>query len=207
MRKDWQKNLVVLAPDKNIEFAVRGLLSRQQAIGIAQITSEIHVHPQRDPGCLLTAHSFLRQFANSYAHALVIFDREGCGQEEKTREALEEDLEERLSQNGWEDRAAAIALDPEIEIWVWSDSPRVDSILGWEGRSPDLRSWLVEQGFIISAQAKPSRPKEAMEQALRMVRKSRSSALFLQLAQKVSLDRCVDPAFLKLKEKLRLWFS
>ena len=115
------KDLVVLVADKNMDRAVRGLLSRYHELRIRPVESDIYVHPHRDPGCLLGAHDFLRPFWNRYAHALVMLDRDGCGQERLPREALEEQLELRLSQNGWNQRAAAVVLDPELEIW--SETP------------------------------------------------------------------------------------
>jgi hypothetical protein len=39
-----------------------------------------------------------------------------------------------------------------------------------------------------------------------LVRKGRSSAIFFELAQRVSVNRCIDPAFLKFKNTLRQWF-
>jgi hypothetical protein len=54
--------------------------------------------------------------------------------------------------------------------------------------------------------AKPARPKEAVQLALKTVRTPRSSSIYLELARSVSTDRCTDPAFLKLKRCLREWF-
>lgn len=205
------KNLVLLVPDKNIEHTVKGVLTRHQALGIRQLVHprdfDCFVHPEHDPGCLRTSESFLRPFTKQYEYALVLFDREGCGKDQLPREALEQDVESRLSQSGWGDRAKVIVLNPEIEIWVWSDSPHVDKVLGWEGKQPDLRTWLQGQSLLTPGQSKPERPKEAMEMALRQSGKSRSSALYFQLAEKVSLNRCVDPAFLKLKNTLQQWFA
>jgi hypothetical protein len=82
----------------------------------------------------------------------------------------------------------------------------VDAVLGWRSRKPSLRSWLVASGFSSEPLDKPKRPKEAVEQALRFVRKARSSALYRQLAERVSLRRCTDPAFSKLMRVLRNWF-
>jgi hypothetical protein len=198
--------LVVLVADKDMELAIKGILDRAQAIGIRKLMPVVHVHPERDPGCLLRGHDFLSLFRNQFAHALILLDLEGCGQERSTREVLEADIEKRLSQSGWGDRAAAVVIDPELEMWVWSDSPQVDTVLGWQGRSPDLRSWLKARDFLQEGQDKPERPKEAMELALRTARKSRSSSLYDQLARQVSLGRCVDPAFIKLKTTLQTWF-
>ncbi len=100
-----------------------------------------------------------------------------------------------------------MVIDPELEAWVWSQDPAVDSVLGWSGRDPTLRHWLQEQGFLAAGLVKPGRPKEAVQEALRLVRKARSSALYQDLAGVVSLEGCVDPAFVKLRLVLERWFG
>ena len=112
------------------------------------------------------------------SHALVVFDREGSGHESDPVSDLEEEVTRRLAAAGWGDRAAAIAIDPELEVWVWSDSPHVDRCLGWEGEQPSLRAWLEEQGMWPPGEPKPQDPKLAVELALRRARKPRSSALY-----------------------------
>ena len=137
---------------------------------------------------------------------MVIFDCEGCGNENLSRQRLEEEVEGRLAANGWPDRSRAIVIDPELEAWVWSNSPHVDAAMGWTGRTPGLRRWLMEKGMLQATEQKPRRPKEAVEMALRVVQKPRSSAIYRELARTVGLERCTDPAFLKLKETLQRWF-
>ena len=106
----------------------------------------------------------------------------------------------------WGNRAAVIVIDPELEQWVWADSPHVDSALGWKDRDPALRHWLEASGMLTSGMVKPDRPKEAMLAALKAVRKTPSSSLHTEIAKKVTLDRCIDGAFLKLKSVLQKWF-
>ena len=199
-------DLILLVPDSNTEYTMKGLLARHQAIGIRQIDFNVVRHPERDPGCFLRAPDFLRLFRRDYHHALVLLDREGSGRESRSRLELEEDLEGRLATE-WSERSAVVVIDPELEIWLWSDSPEVDAVLGWQGRRPNLRSWLVESGFSSQPSDKPDRPKEAVEQALRLVRQARSSALYRRLAERVSVRRCRDPGFLKLTKTLQRWFS
>lgn len=202
------KDLAVLIADKNMEGAIRGLLSRPRSLGLRDISCDLFVHPDRDPGCLRRGHDFLRPFCHRYAHALIVFDREGSGQEAVERTALEQDVENRLSSSGWEDRAAAVVIDPELEIWVWTDSPHVEAALGWETRGPSsLREWLKQKGWLPEGTSKPTQPKRAVEEALRISRRPRSSAVYQQLAQRVSFDRCVDPSFLRLRQILTRWFS
>jgi hypothetical protein len=202
----WPKDLAVLIADKNIEGALRGLLSRPQSLGLRQISCDLFVHPERDPGCLLKGHHLLKPFTHRYEHALVVFDREGCGREEEERTNLELQVEDRLSSSGWDDRATAVVIDPELEIWVWADSPHVESALGWSG-DVTLREWLVQQGWLREGESKPAQPKMAVDKTLRQVHTPRSSSIYQELARRVSTVRCVDPAFLKLRQTLASWFS
>jgi hypothetical protein len=206
-KEKYQGDLVVLVADKNMEFSIKGVLERPEALGISQISVEIYTHIGRDPGCLNKGDGFLHSFVNKCRHALIMLDREGCGREKESREMLEEEIEERLSKSGWNDRAAAIVIDPELEAWLWSDSPEVDSALGWKGKSPSLRTWLKKKEFFKGDSPKPSPPKNAAEEALKKVFKPRSASIYYQVAKSVSLKRCEDPAFLKLKEKLTQWFK
>lgn len=199
-------DLVVLLADKDMEVTVSGLLARSQALAIRTISVDIYRHPQRDPGCRLRSADFLRSFSRQYRYALVMFDREGCGGGEATRQELESAVEERLRVTGWQDRASAIVIDPELENWVWSDSPEVTRVLGWETATPSLMRWLENEGFAQRGDTKPRQPKEAMERALRYARKPRSASLFFELASRVSVQRCADPAFTKFKLTMQKWF-
>jgi hypothetical protein len=199
-------DLVILVPDKNLEAAVKGILTRPSSLGIRQLDLQVLIHPGRDSGCLKQGHDLLRPFSNRYARGLILLDREGCGREKESREELEISVEKQLRASGWGDRAAAIVIDPELEIWVWSESPHLPRALGWEFDLTSLRQWLMEHHFWEPGHLKPARPKEAMEKILRMRSKPRSSAIYLELARKVGLQRCQDPAFIKLRETLTAWF-
>lgn len=201
------KDLIIVVADNNMASIVKGLLGRCAALSIREISCDVFVHPQRDPGCLRYVHEFLLAFRNGYRHALVMFDRHGCGKEDLTRIELEGQVEDRLSSSGWGERASAVVLDPELEAWVWSRSPHVDRALGWEQRKPGLRAWLRQNGFLEPNHTKPSRPKAAIEAALSVVKKPRSSAIYGQIAATVSVDGCTDPAFLKFRKTLSNWFS
>jgi hypothetical protein len=201
------KKIIFLAADKNIEFAVKGLLSRPQSLYIKALLEDDYriLRYGKDPGTRLQAHEFLRPFFNEFAYAMVLFDREGSGQD-SSRSEIEKQVEENLAKNGWENRAAVIVLDPTIEAWVWSDSPHVAETLGWQNRNPDLKQWLIEQDYLTATSVKPASPKQALTAALREAGQQRSSVLFHRLASKVGLDRCRDPAFEKFKSTLARWF-
>jgi len=199
-------DLVVLVPDKQMEATIRALLVRHQSLSIRPIRFEILVHPRRDPGCRGESTSLLSIYLRTASFSMVLFDREGCGHEHLQREALEENVEAGLATSGWTSRAAVIVIDPELECWIWSDSPIVDQVVGWTGSSPPLRQWLIDNGRLMANQTKPSRPKESLEAALKQKRKRQSASLFADLASRVSLARCSDPAFQKLKATLAAWF-
>jgi hypothetical protein len=200
-------DLVVLVADGSMKAATEGLLARPTDLGILPITHQVIVHPNRDPGCRLQGHELLRAMQRNFRFALLMFDLDGSGVVGLDRAEVEAEVESRLAASGWKDRSAAIVIAPELEIWVWADSPWVDRVLGWQGRSPALRPWLANEGIRFDEMGKPADPKATMEKALRVARKPRSSSLYRELAERVNLERCVDPAFLKMRTCLKTWFS
>jgi hypothetical protein len=201
------KDMIVLVPDGDMEFTLRALLLRHQVLGIRPISFDIHRHVQRDAGCRSDCHNFLRLWLRNYQYALVLFDHEGCGQERMPHDQLESLVEKRLHDNGWRNRCAVITIVPELEAWIWSDSPFVDAVLGWQNQDRAMKAWLqLKTDFWPSGFYKPERPKEALESVLRKVRKQRSPRLFEDLAKQVAFDRCIDASFCKLKQTLMNWF-
>ena len=200
------KDLFVLAADKNIEAGISMLLKRHEALWIRPISFDSATHPRRDPGCFHECHEFLRPFRGQYLHALVIFDAAWEGAVAAARELLEGEVRNRFNQTGMSDYADVVVIAPELEVWVWSDSPHVDRILGWESSLVRLRTWLEEVGLWKPDELKPDDPKAAVEVTLERARIARSSSIYAQLASSVSVDRCSDGAFADLKHLLRRWF-
>ncbi|MBX6377978.1 MAG: hypothetical protein IRY95_05445 [Clostridia bacterium] len=152
------------------------------------------------------AAEFLRPLRGRFAHALVLFDHHGCGREHEPAETLEIDVETRLRDSGWGEYGTAICVDPELEAWVWADSPQVAAALGWGSRAEELRPWLESRGLWRPGEAKPSDPKRAVEAALWLAHVPRSSAVYERLAERVAFRHCTDRAFRKLTDVLRRWF-
>ncbi len=205
-----RKPLLVLVADLDIENAIVGLFSRFRSLRIRELKQDrdftVVRHRNRDAGCRTDAPAFLSQFPESYEHALVVFDRDGCGKEDRSREEIESELETELSNHGWGSRSAVVCIAPELEAWVWSISPKVAEVLGWTNRETAMRDWLVGRGQLRVGTIKPDRPKEALECVLRELRRSRSASIYRELAMKVGLNKCEDTAFSKLKSVLRQWF-
>jgi hypothetical protein len=199
-----KRDLVVLVADKNMEAALRGILARHESIGCRPFSHQVFSHPHRDPGCLAESHTFLGVLRHQYSHALVVFDREGCGNSASAADIAKQ-VEHGLRETGWTNRSAAIVIDPELEAWVWSPSPHVSTTLGWTGVG-SLRDWLAAKNAWPAESAKPPRPKESLEAVLRHTRRVRSSSVYRDLAERVSLAACIDPAFARLKLVLRSWF-
>ncbi len=199
-------DLVCLVADKNMEAAISALLMRPESLAIRPITNEILVHPHRDPGCYNQAQDLLRGFRGSAEHALVVLDHAWDGTPDKSGARVEELLGSKLREAGMADWALPVVIEPELEVWIFSDSPHLAPALGWTGREPNLRQALASQDLWKEGALKPVDPKAALEWALREVRKPRSSSIYRNLATRISTRRCQDRSFLRLRKQLQLWF-
>ncbi|MBI3090306.1 MAG: hypothetical protein HYY96_06525 [Candidatus Tectomicrobia bacterium] len=207
MNHGFDLDLIALLPGKDDSETLDCLLShRQKSLGIRPIRYELLFHPRRDPGCFHEAPEVLETYRRRAKHSLVMFDYEGSGQEDRQADDVRADLERRLAAAGWEDRSRVLIIQPELENWVWSDSPEVGRALGWEGRTPQLRDWLSERQFWPPGALKPPRPKETLHAVLREVRTPRSSAIYRALAERVSLERCTDTSFQQFRDLMKAWF-
>lgn len=182
------------------------LTKRQKSLGIRPIEFTVATHLKHDPGCRVDAAGRLRGHRHNHRFALVMFDKRGCGKETDPREAIQNEVELKLEGNGWTDRSKAIVIDPELEAWVWNDSPHTARILGWKQGYAKLRAWLHGAGLWPADDLKPPDPKEAFRRALRTQGLPRSSKMFVKLAGSVGLSKCQDPAFMELKSTLSEWF-
>ena len=199
-------DLVCLVADANMNAAISGLLGRPSALGIRSITSNILVHPERDPGCCHDPMKILRTYRKSAEHALIVLDHDWTGVPATCGADLEYWIEGRLGREDMVDWAVPVVIEPELEAWVFSKSPHVDSVLGWANRTPNLRTTLEKRNLWKPGNAKPTDPKAAVEWALREVRRPRNSSIYRELGRKVSTRACRDRAFLRLKRLLQGWF-
>lgn len=199
-------DLVCLVADKSLEAAVDALLGRPEALGIRPITHETLVHPQRDPGCFHDGAALLRGFRHRSSHALIVLDRSWDGAPPGDARELEAQLEASLAELDPVDWLAVVVVDPELEVWVFSDSPHVPEVLGWAESPAELRRALERQGLWSRERAKPEDPKRAVEWVLRQSRIPRSSSLFRALASRVGVRGCQDPSFTRLRGLLQGWF-
>ncbi len=198
------KDLVILVADKNMQFALTGALGRHASMQIHPIEIEFRAHPGRDGGVRKSGADLLRLDRSRFNHALLVLDFEGCGTDLPNAKALEDELDGRLSAD-WGESAKAIVIEPELDVWVWGSDNAVQQAINWQ-RPGRIRQWLVEQGFVFDENNKPTHPKEALEAVLRVVGLPRSSAVYKEIAEGISLVRCNDEAFIRMRQKLIEWF-
>lgn len=206
MPDDFQYDLVVLAPDSMIEHTLRGLFERKASLGLRPFSFHIIPFARHDPGCFRESAAMLHRELRRSRRALVVFDHKGSGQEQLFREEIERIVESQLSANGWDGRAAVVVISPELEAWAFAESNYAPKMFHFNGNYAELKQWLRGKGLLDEHEAKPKDPKSALDAVLRQNKIPRSSSLFLQLAQKVSLKHCADPAFRKLAHTLQTWF-
>lgn len=201
------RDLIVLCADQDAKLGLEALLARGPNLGLRALDFQVVRHVNRDNGVFQQAHDLLRSQHKSFSYALAICNFEGCGRERRLpREEIEALIEQRLSSNGWEGRAAAIVIAPELEAWVWGDWRTLATELKWPGGEESLRTWLAERDLIDPDHPKPRRPKESLELVLRQVSRSASSSLFESVGSAADSASCADPAFRKLLFQLRQWF-
>jgi hypothetical protein len=206
---------VILVADSNMAATFRGYFKRERwhlSLGCAPFEINTDVGADllvdeggNDPGVYTKGHELLRPFQNSHQRALVVLDCEWEGSPGK--DAIVADITAKLVASGWaEDAVKVIAIEPELENWLWQDKPQVAEVLRYKG-DKSLRQHLADSGWWPADSTKPPRPKEAVEWILRQTRQPRSSAIYQRLAESISIKGCSDPAFLQLPMALRAWFG
>lgn len=210
-----KRDLFVVVADLDAENAIKTLLvDRQNSLGICldfnpdrPPQGDLLRYGGRDSGCRKNAVDLLRAPQRTHRHAILLFDRDGSGAETEDRADLEAEIEERLHRSGWaEGNVSVIVIEPELEAWVWATSPHVADVLGWQDDRDGLRPFLAQAKLWSDGATKPNDPKEAMKAALREKRKPLGARLFADLATRVSVGQCEDPAFRKFKQTLHRWF-
>lgn len=202
----FRADLKVVVADKDMQATFAGLLARHLSLGIRPLQLDPQspiVHSGHDPGCWKTGPELLAIEHQHYRHGLLALDWEGSNSKrtaDDTRRELQDRLD-RLTTPGW---GSVVVLQPELEIWVFAGSTEVDRALGWQPGT--LTPWLELQGHLEPGQAKPARPKEAVEAAMDQKRQPRSSSVYRKLSQSVGFSRCTDPAFADMKATLQQWF-
>jgi hypothetical protein len=198
------KDLALLVADKNMDFAMRGILGRPRSLRIRSVSYEIRQHVHRDGGVRTTGPETLALLRKQFHHGIVMLDWEGSGSKAESAIALEEELDQRLA-TSWGKRAKAVVIEPELDVWIWGTDNALRGVLEWPA-AESIRGWLAERGYVLDASQKPVRPKEALDELMASLDQPRSSVLYEKVTGKISLAQCVDPAFKRLRSTLQSWF-
>lgn len=206
------RDCVFLLADGTMEAMLQGFFNRSgchQSLetGVFNFDPrEDIVSGTNDPRTYTQAHELLRSYQHTHRYAVIILDNDWEGS--RGVETIRTDIRRNMRACGWDDdRFEVIVIDPELENWIWQESQHIVDAFAYEGELT-IRQWLREQEppMWLDGEAKPARPKEAVEKVLEMTGVPRSAAIYRQITERVSVRRCVDPAFLLLCESLRRWF-
>jgi hypothetical protein len=206
------RDCVFLVSDINMAAAFRGFLCRDRfhsSLGCGQFQFDPREDllvdgAGNDSGVYTRAHELLRPYLQSHRHAVVGLDSEWAGS--PGAERIITDISNKLLANGWNHhRFAVVVIEPELEAWIWQDSPHIASAFRYRSEQP-LRHLLAGEGFWAATALKPERPKESMEFVLQRTRRPRSSAVYEEVTRRVSIKGCTDSAFQRLSANLRAWF-
>jgi hypothetical protein len=205
---------VILVADSNMAATFRGYFKRDGwhlSLGCAPFEINTDVGADllvdeggNDPGVYTKGHELLRPYQNSHHRALVVLDCEWEGS--PGRDAIVANIMTNLVGSGWaEDAVKVIAIEPELENWLWQDKPQVADVLRYKG-DKSLRQLLADNELWPTGMAKPPRPKETAEWVLKQTRQPRSSAIYQKLAEHISIRGCTDAGFAEMHATLQAWF-
>ncbi|HOK10288.1 MAG TPA: hypothetical protein PLT82_03795 [Candidatus Hydrogenedens sp.] len=204
------KDIVFLVADNDMSQGIKGLLSRLFPEKKLNDFCDIYKEPNRDAGVYKNASDFLRKFLKQYRYAMVFLDLEGSGQEKKTREEIEIEIETQLVYNGWaKENVKVIVFAPELEIWLWVESQIISKKLGWDNYQ-ELKKCLISKGYWEKGITKPKKPKESLKFALKEKGIPFSPSIFKKIAENIPFEnfqRCQDASFRKFIETLERWYD
>lgn len=197
------RDCVFFVADKTMGETFRGFLGRadrDQQLGCGPFEfdpgEDVFVAAgQNDPGLWTRANELLRPFLATHHKAVVALDCAWVGSPGQA--AIRDRIVQQLLGSGWDaDRFVVIAIDPELEEWIWQDSPIVEKELRHPGPE-SLRLSLSQRGLWPANRSKPPSPKEVFLQVQEENRVKKSSAVFKRIAAAAPIVACSDPEFRK----------
>lgn len=159
---------------------------------------------QNDPGLYTRAGSLLSPFLQSHRKAVVVLDCDWDGSPGQAQILL--NITTQLQQSGWAlEDVIVIAIEPELEQWIWQDSPVLSDELRMEAPQ-GLKATLSQRGLWRAEDAKPQSPKDLFIQLRRENNVKLSSSIFKRIASRVPVAACGDDEFRRLVAQLQAWF-
>lgn len=200
-----KRDVVFLVADGGMEQMLRGFFGRDhfhRSLRCGPFTfdpaKDVVVAPTKDPGVYGTARELLRPYEHSHERAVVMLDADWAGSPGAT--TIQAQIKAALA-DVW-DEFAVIVIEPELEAWIWQDSPHLAEVL----KCPDFRALLERSGHWPADAPKPPDPKGALDHLRRRYKVKVFNADFGKIAARVSVRHCQDAAFRQLCDHLRTWF-
>jgi hypothetical protein len=213
------RDIVWLIADLECEATIRGFLERPNfhlSLGCNPFRFSVEEDRVRDtlrkdPGVWKYGHELLSSKLTTHRYAVIILDNAWDGSPGPAE--IEADISRKMVGSRWkENRFEVIVIDPELEAWIWQDNPLVEQAIG-HVRPPSLRQKLATTTYKVTGQVlwppnkpKPPDPKAAVETVRSMYRLGPASPVFKEITSRVSVNKCQDPAFQKLRAALQRWF-
>lgn len=205
------RDLIILVPDLQCEATLVGFFGRDgfhHSLGCGQFVfdprQDLLRESRNDPGVWKNSHELLRLKRPTHRNALIVLDNAWEGSPGVAQ--IEKDIAGNMTSCGWNRKQfEVIVINPELEAWIWQDHIHVERAFG-HASPPSLREKLREVSLWPDGSHKPPDPKLAVEIAQRWYRFGPPSPVFAEIATKISLRGCVDPAFLKMQGAIRTWF-
>ncbi len=188
-------------------FFCRADLRSQLGCGLFEFDPEedlFFAAGQNDPGLWKRADGLLKPFQRTHFRAVVALD---CAWDGSPGQAgIHDAISRQLVASGWDQaRFVVIAIDPELEEWIWQDSPILEKAVRHHGVIT-LRETLAARKLWPMGMSKPPNPKEVFDLIRQENQVKKSSSTFRRIASEVPVAACVDPEFQRLAEALRTWF-
>lgn len=198
-------DLIVVAADPVMSKMVTKLLEvRTIALNIRDITFEVVTDQHNDPGVFSDPCRLLTGFEGKARHAIALLDCawDGTPGKAQIESKIAQDFDKQFK-DGW---ARAIAIEPELEVWVFAKEAHLKNAINWTDAETSPRQWLESQGEWASDDPKPHDPKSALQKLCTKQRIPFAGRIHTHIAQHSGFADCVDSSFLRLRSLLQEWF-
>ena len=205
------RELAILTADKTMNAVVTAFFQRNHwhtTLGCAAFDfwpeEDIINDPQHtDGGVHRRAHELVRPYLRTHSRVVVILDQQFGG--DIPAVDVRDDILLNLRRNGWHDKnCEVVVIDPELEVWLWQDSPHVAEAVGYTGVS--LRDHLATSGDWPEGDIKPGQPKEVIQGLMKVNRAGVPMVVYTKIARRVGVGGCQDGSFGQFRTKLQTWF-
>ncbi len=205
------RDLVILVPDLQCDATLTGFFQRDgfhHSLGCRPFAfdrrQDLLRETKNDPGVWKNSHEILRLRRRTHRYALIVLDNAWDGSPGVAQ--IESDITGNMTTCGWpRNQFEVVVINPELESWIWQDHVHVERAFGHQG-PPSLRERLRTADLWPDGNHKPPDPKAAVEAVQKWYRFGPPSPVFAEIAMKISVKHCVDPAFQKMLYALQTWF-